>query len=832
MLSPSVVKHMSSVEDYRQRLAASQGAWDTLSMLSHLSGDGSDMGSTRQAFEALATDLVKSLGDETHHKALLGLKAKSQIAIDVLVRNLFERTADIGFLSTDDDIREFAATPRDDAGGRQATTQLQRRFREYVSKYSVYDDVVLLAPDGEVLLRLNDRYAVARCTDPFVNATLATRAGYVETFGSSTLFPGAADKLIYSYRVVADNRTLGVLCLCFKFDDEVAGIFAKLREDADWTVFGFLDAEGKVLASSDPWQMPLGAPLPLALNGGAIIRFAGREYLAVTCRTQGYQGYMGPGWYGHAMIPLEHAFDRGVANTSVSERMLADLRESPTIFSEELRRIPIKADQIQRELNRAVWNGNVRLAQRAATNNNFSKVLLREIGNAGRRTQETFERSMGDLQRTVVSTILEDAQQLASLAVDVLDRNLYERANDCRWWALNASLIGHVTSGEPSREEATTILRHINSLYTVYHDIVLFDANKRVCAVSNAAHAKRVGEVIGESWAAATLALRGSQDFATSAFEPSPFYANEHTLVFGAGIRSGARTVGGIGIVFDTKPQLAAMLRDALPRDEDGKITAGCCGVFVDKELRVVATTGDHVLGARIDLPAELIGAQTARLVQVGDSYYAAGVCRTSGYREYAGLGLTAIVLIPLGPVRTRAAAPSRQASHQNLHRHLAAGEQALDVATFRTGQQWLGLLREQVVESVDGSSLRAVPGAPAWHAGLLMYRDMPLPVIDLAQMVERTASVRGHDVVIARSAENAPLVGLLIDELDDIPEIAANRILPVADFAQRGGPNIVDRAVRPSQPDDPVLFLVNLDQVLLYVRAFAGAPRSQTTKA
>ena len=42
-------------------------------------------------------------------KALLGLRSKSQIAIDVLVRNLFERTADIGFLSTDDDIREFAS---------------------------------------------------------------------------------------------------------------------------------------------------------------------------------------------------------------------------------------------------------------------------------------------------------------------------------------------------------------------------------------------------------------------------------------------------------------------------------------------------------------------------------------------------------------------------------------------------------------------------------------------------------------------------------------------------------------------------------------------------
>ena len=98
MLPSSVVKHMSSVEDYRQRLATLQGAWDTLSLLSHLSGDGTDMGSTRQAFEALAADLVREPGGrDAQQSAAWVCRSKSQIAIDVLVRNLFERTADIGF---------------------------------------------------------------------------------------------------------------------------------------------------------------------------------------------------------------------------------------------------------------------------------------------------------------------------------------------------------------------------------------------------------------------------------------------------------------------------------------------------------------------------------------------------------------------------------------------------------------------------------------------------------------------------------------------------------------------------------------------------------------
>ena len=172
---------MSSVEDYRQRLATLQGAWDTLSLLSHLGGNGTDMGSTRQAFEALAAELVANLATETHHKALLGLKSKSQIAIDVLVRNLYERTADIGFLATDAVIRDFArssAVERDD----RETAALRRRFREYVAKYSVYDDVMLLKPNGDVLLRLDESASVERCTDELIAATSTSRAAYVETF--------------------------------------------------------------------------------------------------------------------------------------------------------------------------------------------------------------------------------------------------------------------------------------------------------------------------------------------------------------------------------------------------------------------------------------------------------------------------------------------------------------------------------------------------------------------------------------------------------------------------------------------------------------------------
>lgn len=827
----NVARHMAGVEDYHQRLTKLQGAWDTLSLLSHLGGDGSDLSGTRQAFEALAAELVESLTDATCKKAQATLAAKAQIAIDILVRNLFERTADVGFLSADADLctylQELESARREGADtALQARTEaMRRRLREYVAKYSVYSDIVVLAPGGEVLLALQGTQAT-HSRDPLLQTTLETRTGYVETYRKVDFQPQARS-LVYSCRIEDRGTLRGILCLCFDLDDEVRRIFSKLGAAADWTVFAFLDANGEVIASSDAWQAPVGSRLPLALDAQRnIVRFAGREYLAVSRPTHGYQGYMGPGWHAHAMVPLEHAFEPAAGASRLDQSLLAELSDSEQMFSAELRRIPNQARQIQRELNRSVWNGHVRLEARkdGANGNNFAKALLWETGSAGRRTQDTFENSIGDLQEMVSSAFLESAALLSSLAVDILDRNLYERANDCRWWALNGTLIDHLSGGDVDVGGVTEILRHINSLYTVYHTIVLLDAHKRIVAVSSPAQSKLAGSTCNEAWAAEALQLRDSQSFCVSPFAPSALYGNQHTLIFGAAIRHAqGRTIGAIGIVFDTTPQLAAMLKDALPASDNGTQSTG---IFIDADQRVMSATHLYQPGERIDLPAELLrehGSARGCVIEHRGMYYAAATCAAEGYREYDRVAATAIVLIPLGPqqqtARTSFKPPTlavQRASH---------AEATLDVATFTSGDQWLGIAREHVVEAIAATGLRSMPGKPAWHAGVLMHQGNPLPVVDLSQLTGHRAGTTLHDVIVIQTAPGAARIGLLIDELASIPEVAISSILPLGDYTGRGTNRLIDRAVRPQQPDDPVLLLLNVEQLLAHVRSEVGAP-------
>ena len=817
-----LAKYMPAVTGYRERLSMLQGAWDSLALLSHLSQDGTSLSGTRQAFESLAGDLITHLAAETHRKALLAARARAQVAIDIFVRNLFERTADIGFLAQDSALGEFARSAADAGVNTADERAMQRRLAEYVAKYSVYDNVVLVSPAGRVLLQLEGGGAPAVTADSLVAETLRTAQPYVETFRHSDLAPGARRALIYSHRISRDQTTLGVLCLCFRFEDECEGIFGKLRAHDDWTVLTLIDGRGEVIATSDSWQVPVGARVPAAEGeGGGIIRFAGREYLAVTRAAQPYQGYAGPGWRGHVMVPLDRAFETGnqVVDFGVTSQVLAHLRESSDNFSAELRAIPQQADAVQRDLNRSVWNGSVRMAADDGGSGTFAKALLREISNMGRKTKDVFGHSIEELQETVVSSVLHDSQFMASLAAEILARNLYERANDCRWWALDGTLAGRL-AGDPacSTDAATSVLRHINSLYTVYHSIVLLDAERRIVATSRQDQEGLIGTTVTEPWAAQALMLSDTQAFCVSKFEPSLVYDNRKALIYCAAVRSAqGRCLGAVAVVFDTAPQLAAMLQDCLSRDQAGNPLPGCVSLFLDRDGNLMAGSGEVELDS-LDLSwvrdAGLQGA--ARVIRIGGSYYAVGAKRDTGYREYQGLGGQALLLLPLGKVPERDAAAQRELPQRAAARH---GDDVREFATFTSGRNWYALPTANVIEAVDADGMQTLPGKEWWCAGYLMFQGEAISVVDLARVLQEPALETPRVVVVIRADDGRRRFGLLVELLGDVSEVSTERLLAVANAQEQ----LVPLAIEPPTPEASMVMVLNPEALS---QQLFGAPR------
>ena len=275
-------RFMSSLFEDQSKLREIQTVYDNLTLLGQLLCAGTDITSMRKDFNDLAETLINQLALELRKKAVLSLSSNARVAIDILIRNLFERTADIGFLCTDTDIRAYAESviTQNDYETDNNLELIINRFDEYVRKYSVYHNIILLSPEGKVLAQLDKSNLVTSSTDPLIVNTLNTDQAYVETFRATDLLPDQKSPLIYSYRVMSqDNKqVVGILCLCFKFQDECERIFSNLITHDDWTVITLLDPKGYVIASSDEYQFPIGAKLETVLDDECkIVRFAGRS---------------------------------------------------------------------------------------------------------------------------------------------------------------------------------------------------------------------------------------------------------------------------------------------------------------------------------------------------------------------------------------------------------------------------------------------------------------------------------------------------------------------------------------------------------------------------
>ncbi|MDF3126760.1 cache domain-containing protein [Rheinheimera sp. 1928-s] len=627
--------HMSGVLQYEQKLTELDSWWSKVSLIGKINSLrlGStildNMDQTKKRFTELQQILIDNLLLEQTKKTLLTDKACSQIAIDVLIRNLFERTADIGFLATDSQIRDFLAAP---AAG--STDAMQQHLASYVSYYSVYQDVVLLSPDGQILLRLDQSYTQNYSRDPLVQHCLQQPRNFSETFRYSDLQPNQKQSLIYAQAVVSDQgEALGVLCLCFKFEDEIINIFKNLIPEHSQSILLLQADDGSTVFSSDPDSLP-----PQQTSGRqqklGLRKVDNRDYLLSFAQTQGYQGYFGPAWQTQIWTPL-HSFSAQATST----QQVLDI-DNLTLFP-ELFQIHRSSLQVNEELSLIVLNGVISAARNDAVE--FVPVLD-AIRGIGKEIHQVFSHSVEELAHTVLHSQLEELMMLARQALDIMDRNLYERANDCRWWAHNKKFQLLLQNPDAKKQqEAAEELAYINDLYTVYSNIYIYDAKQTILCGARE-HQTELKQMPEQSGAAQCLLLDSPHHYAVSAFVPSLLYQQQSTYIYHAPVFTDATTgkaQGGIALIFDSAPQFSAMLLDILPKNEQGEIKADFSACFIDEKGAILSSSHTQLwpVGHCVPLPDELFrSAQqqpvSQRVIVKGQAYWLA-LAYSKGYREY-----------------------------------------------------------------------------------------------------------------------------------------------------------------------------------------------------
>ena len=622
-----------------------------------------DMGSTKEKFRLIQDRLIAAILGEIVKRIAQELADAATFAINILKRNLYERTADVGYFATDSELQRLLTLSPDDTDLAEAGGRMALRLAEYQKEYTVYDEIIALDTEGRVRVHLDKSSPITRSSDPLLRQTLAVDPSgsgdkYIETFRSTDLRPGKGSALVYSQTILAPNGVtqLGVLCLCFDFEDEMRRVFGDLAQGNGVVTVCILDEQGRVIASANPKVAPLGANMPLVLDRDCdLIELGGRQYLATTQKTDGYQGFYGLTWYGHALVELEKAFAADT-QSGLPEDALTDMER----VSEELYSIQQVSDDILGDMTLDSQNGQVKAAKFEA--DGFVEVL-RFVNTIGHEIGQMFKESIAGLEATILASHTHGLQFRAFQANNIADRNLYERANDICWWALTPRFreaLGRLAVaglGEAERQDLRQNLQCINDLYTPYLRLALADEQGEIVAVSDppaglddrcatgACHHGQsfVGEHLHPDLMQHALRLPSTAQYTVSPFEPTPLYGNRPTYIYATAVRAPEndnKVVGVLAVVFDAEPQLTAMLEDVLPRDDAKNPLAGSLALFVERTGRIVASTSvQHIAGQSMSLPESFTSLERGQrawdTLRLDGRAYLVGCQSSAGYREF-----------------------------------------------------------------------------------------------------------------------------------------------------------------------------------------------------
>jgi len=849
---------MENANEFKDDLEDISKTWEQLILLSQLGSTGIDMSQTKTNFTNLTNELIENLTEETLEKVINEMSSKSQVTVDIVIRNLFERTADIGFLATDEDIRvflrdteslknkiKFHENDTDDTLYRTSKVDLkklnikmQNRFEEYTAKYSVYYDVVLFDKHGTIVSKLIPNENIIKTNDEIIELCKTTKDDYIETYKYHDFLPEHKKSLVYSYKVTSSNNDeeiIGYLSLCFKFEDEMDTIFSNIINKENKEVLLLLDDKGDVIATSDKYHIPCGANLEQELNNDyKITQFAGRDYICKTCKTNGYEGFYGLKWYGHIMIPIDSAFTEIETDINIDKNILYSMMQNKELFKQKFLDIPVRAQHIQSQLNRAVWNGNI--AQKSGGNSatDFASSILREVRKTGEKTKVTFNTSIEKLNHTIVFSLLNNVTFISSLAIDIMDRNLYERANDVRWWALTSTFQDILTKDfydENDKKSITNILKYINELYTVYTNLFIYDAHGEIIAVSNDLESKIVGSKLGQDWVNKTLRLADSSKYSVSNFEKTYLFSNKETYIYGAPISniSGSKVVGGIGIVFDSTPQFKDILIDSLPKI-DGDIKKGVFGLFVDKNSKKIISCSDdsHEIGDILDIEDNHFqldnNESKSTIIEYKDKYYILGISCSSGYREYKSENddykndILSIVFVEAGDTSVEYMLNEDKIDNYYNYNNIANSE-IEDVATFYISNKWLGVKQKDVVESVSIDDIETIVSMDNDHhfKGTIIHKGNAVSILDISSFTKTTTSSNHKEIVIINyeGASQTHTIGILVDSLGEILKIPKEFIKPFEEHLIGGG-TLVESIIQPPKDSNTqsLLTLLNISKL------------------
>ena len=218
------------------------------------------------------------------------------------------------------------------------------------------------------------------------------------------------------------------------------------------------------------------------------------------------------------------------------------------------------------------------------------------------RSRHTIENLMDLIGSNIRGTRLSD---LALMNIDLVDRNLYERTCDVRWWATDSSLVDALTDQTTeSYAYASKRLGVILNAYTVYHDLVLCDTEGRI--VANGRPEKfdsRGHSVASAGWFRQAMSSLSGDEYGFETAHHSALVDQRSVLIYSCGVRVGGDAngalLGTLGILFNWE-DFAQTIMQEVPLSETERSSTRC--LLSDGQGNILADSWGKQLQERLPM--------------------------------------------------------------------------------------------------------------------------------------------------------------------------------------------------------------------------------------
>lgn len=281
------------------------------------------------------------------------------------------------------------------------------------------------------------------------------------------------------------------------------------------------------------------------------------------------------------------------------------------------------------------------------------KRLSDDIKDTAAKLEGEIDNTEADMAKAELTAKGNRLSDLAFNAIEILDRNLYERTADVRWWATESAFVE--ACSDPDEERFAVAIKRMDIIlknYTIYEELVLADLNGRVIANGRPEEFHIAGrDVSKEPWFAGAKATRNGLEYFVEDVCPCKI-TGKPAVLYSAAVREGGLTKGAVTgvltVIFDWR-QADVIVKNVRLSESEKKNSRVV--LFNGKGIVIASSNGSGALSEDLSgiagIRKALKGEKGFSVETIGGKKIIVAYAHTPGYETYRGLGWGCAIMVP-----------------------------------------------------------------------------------------------------------------------------------------------------------------------------------------